>query len=660
MTTAVATRGKSAIAWNRNAISAAAALAAILVGVSAATVLPWLDRWPAEWNLPLRQLITAGTKWLVNDLDFGLFRFRDITRAFTWLLSWPLAWTEAALYKGFPSLGIAQLPWLAVTLGVAILAYWLKGRRLAVFCAGCCLYFTLFNLWPDTMRTLALVIVAVPFAAVTGLILGIAANRSRRVESIVTPMFDIMQATPHMAYLVPVVALFGLGQVPGMIATAIFAMPPMARCVILGLRTVPSDIVESGRMSGCTGRQLLWKVELPAAHQALMLGLNQVVMQTLAMAVLVSLVGVSGLGEKLLFSLQQLRLGKALEQGLAIVLIAIVLDRLTQAYAYHKPERAEARAPFWRRHRFLALFLAATVLSILAAMLLPELRTLPKELTVTTAPWWDSGIRSMSKNLFQYINGTRDWITLFILIPLRNFYLSIPWVVAVGLVGVLASHFGGWRTALLSTALLVLMVVTGFWVPLVMTVYLVSCAVAICILIGIPLGIWSARDPKVARLVLAACDTLQTFPSFIYLIPVVMLLRVGDLANIIAILAYATVPAIRFTYLGLKRIPAVTIEAAIAAGCTRRQLLTNVEMPMALPEVMLGVNQTIMMALAMTAITALIGSQDLGQEIYKARPDVDIGRALLAGLGIAFIGIIADRIIGAWANRRKAELGLTA
>ena len=125
-----------------------------------------------------------------------------------------------------------------------------------------------------------------------------------------------------------------------------------------------------------------------------------------------------------------------------------------------------------------------------------------------------------------------------------------------------------------------------------------------------------------------------------------------------AILAYASVPAVRYTYLGIKRIPAVTIDAACAAGTTPLQRLFKVELPIALPEIMLGINQTIMMALAMTAITALIGSRDLGQEIYKALPGADVGRGVLAGLSIAFIGIVADRLIGAWAGRRKKELGL--
>jgi glycine betaine/proline transport system permease protein len=151
---------------------------------------------------------------------------------------------------------------------------------------------------------------------------------------------------------------------------------------------------------------------------------------------------------------------------------------------------------------------------------------------------------------------------------------------------------------------------------------------------------------------------LQTFPSFIYLIPVIMLLKVGDLSNIAAILGYASVPAIRFTYLGIKRIPQVIIEAATASGSTPLQRLWKVELPIALPEIMLGINQTIMMALAMVAITALIGSRDLGQEIYKALPGADTGRGLLAGLGIAFIGIIADRLFSSWAGRRGQKYGL--
>jgi glycine betaine/proline transport system permease protein len=469
-----------------------------------------------------------------------------------------------------------------------------------------------------------------------------------------------MQATPHMAYLVPVVVLFGFGQVPALLATVIFAMPPMARCTILGIRTVPGDMIEAGRMSGCTERQLLWKVELPAAHLTLMLGLNQVVMQTLALAVIASLVGASGLGQKLLFSLQQLYIGKATEQGIAIVLIAIVLDRLTQAYAYRQPIHLGPGVPLWLRHRHLCLFLAVLVASMAAAQLLPALRTLPADLTVSSGAIIDSAVRWVSKNAYQYIQPVRDWVTVSLLLPLRDFYLWLPWPVLVGIVASLGWHLGGWRLAAFTASLIAVILLSGFWVPTMMTLYLVTAAVVLCVLIGVPIGVWCSRDQRVARIVMSICDTLQTFPSFIYLIPVIMLFKVGDFSNIIAILAYASVPSVRYTYLGIRRIPAVTIEAAQATGCSSLQRLWKVELPIALPEIMLGINQTILMALAMTALTALIGSRDLGQEIYKALPSADTGRGLLAGLGIAFIGIIADRLIGAWAKRRKRELGIAS
>ncbi len=632
---------------------------AAAAGVAASMIWEPAARWPQEWVIPAKEWLTRFFAWLGNEAAIGPIRVRDITRGLSALLAVPLAFTEALLYRGFPNWGLPPIPWIALVAGAGLLGHWIKGWRLGLFASLCTAYLALFGLWTDSMRTISIVLVAVPLAVLIGLALGIWATRSRRVEAFVTAGFDLMQATPHMAYLAPVVVLFGFGQVPALLATVIFAMPPMARCVILGIRTVPSDITEAGRMSGCTPRQLLWKVELSAAHQIIMLGVNQVVMQTLAMAVIASLVGASGLGQKLLFSLQQLQVGKATEQGIAIVLIALVLDRLTQAYAYRPPTRYVRGTPFLRRHRHLAIFVAITLGAALAAAALPFLRTLPADMTVSFGTTLDQAIRWVSKNAYEYIQPARDWITVNLLLPLRDFCLWLPWPTVFGLVGVTAYHLGGARLAAFTTALLAIILLTGFWVPAMMTVYLVTAAVLICIVIGIPIGIWCSRNARAARVVMAVCDTLQTFPSFIYLIPVIMLFKVGDLSNVIAILAYASVPAVRYTYLGLIRIAPVTIEAAKATGCTGPQRLWKVELPIALPEIMLGINQTIMMALAMTAITALIGSRDLGQEIYKALPQAETGRGILAGLGIAIIGIIADRLIGAWAKRRKRELGMS-
>ncbi|MGB8315711.1 MAG: ABC transporter permease subunit, partial [Aestuariivirga sp.] len=503
-----------------------------------------------------------------------------------------------------------------------------------------------------------IVIVTVPIAALIGLLLGVWATRNPRIDRLLSIIFDVLQATPHMAYLGPVVVLFGFGQVPAMLATLGFAVPPMARCTILGIRTVPADILEAGIMSGCTRRQLLWKVELPAAQQVLLLGLNQVVMQTLAMAVIASLVGASGLGQKLLFSLQQLQVGKAVEQGIAITLIAMVLDRMTQAYIRRVPLHIVPGTTWFVRHRHLVTAVLFTVFAIVAARFLPFLEILPKEYVLSYGGPINDAVRWFSKNMFAYVKPVRDGITIWLLLPMRDFYIWLPWSTFIGALAVVGWYLGGPRLALIPVGFLGFLLLAGFWTPLMMTIYLVTGCTIMSVLIGIPLGIWASRNPRAARIISAICDLLQTFPSFIYLIPVIMLFQTSDLSNVIAMLFYATVPAIRYTFLGLQRVPQAVIEAATASGATRSQRLWKVELPIAFPEILLGINQTIMMALAMVAITALIGSRDLGQEIYKALPGADTGRGLLAGLGIAFIGIIANRLIGAWAEQRKAALGM--
>lgn len=630
----------------------------IAAGIALSALWGGALRWPDAWIIPLASWITTFFEWLGNDAGIGGYEFRDLTRFLADLLKQPLRWAEYVLYRGVRPLDLPPVPWVAIVIGVGILGHWAGGRKLAFFAAGGLLYLAVFGLWRDSMRTLAIVVVAVPFAVVIGLWLGIWAEKSRRAASFVSPMFDLMQATPHMAYLVPVVILFGFGQVPALIATVIFAMPPMARCVMLALQTVPPAITEAGKMSGCTPRQLLWKVQIPAGKRILMLGVNQVVMQTLAMAVIASLVGATGLGQKLLTSLQQLKLGAAVEQGLGIVMIAVVLDRITQAWA-NRPTDYAARGRSWTyRHRHALSFGAVLVASVILAGIIKEVSVLPKRLTVTFGTQLDDAVRWFAKETYGFIQPVRDFITINMLIPLRNFFLAVPWPIVVAMVGAAGLRLAGRGTAMLCMGLVLAIVLFGFWEPAVLTVYLVLSAVIICICIGVPIGIWAFRSPRVARPIMAICDTLQTFPSFIYLIPVIMLLKVGDLANIVAILAYATVPAIRYTYLGLKRIPDVTIEAAITNGATPTQRLLKVELPVALPEIMLGINQTIMMALSMVAITALIGSRDLGQEIYRALPTADTGRGILAGLAIAAIGIVADRLIQGWANTRKKQLGV--
>jgi glycine betaine/proline transport system permease protein len=629
-----------------------------VLGILLSLIWDGATRWPLPWVIPMEGWVTDFITWLKREASIFGVQFKDITRGIGAGLKEPVNWADYVLVRGSRMLGLKQLPWFGVVAGITIFAHWVGGWRLALLTLLSFMYVVFFGLWKDAMRTMTIVVVAVPMAALIGLGLGVWVTRSKRAAAVITPMFDLMQATPHLAYLPPVAALFSFGPVAALIATVIFAMPPMARCTILGLQSVPSDIIESGRMSGCTQRQLLWKVALPSAHRTLMLGVNQVVMQTFAMVVIASIVGASGLGQKLLYSLQQLKIGAAIEQGLAITLIAIVLDRITQVYAARPKDYEHTDLPWTTRHKHLLLFLAVMIGSYVAALFVSELRLLPRKMTITFGTDMDDAIRAFNVVAFDYINPIRDFVTIYILLPIRDFCLWLPWPVFVGGIAVAAWRLGRWPVLLLCVALAMSFIVTGFWVEAMKTTYLVLVSGILCLLIGIPMGIWCARSDNVARITMSICDTLQTFPSFIYLIPAIMLFRVGDFANVFAIIPYATVPAIRFTYLGLKRIPPVTIEAAIANGATPRQRLFKVELPIAIPEIMLGVNQTIMMALAMTAITALIGSTDLGQAVVRAISTQNFGRGILAGLFIAALGIIADRLIGAWADQRKKQLGM--
>ena len=213
--------------------------------------------------------------------------------------------------------------------------------------------------------------------------------------------------------------------------------------------------------------------------------------------------------------------------------------------------------------------------------------------------------------------------------------------------------------ALLVAVLSFLIAATGQWEKAMITTYLCGISVLFATLIGTPIGIAAAEKERLWRWVQLAIDTLQTLPSFVYLMPAVMLFRVGDFTAMIAVVAYSIVPAIRYTVLGIQRVDPRLIEAGKAMGCTEWQILTRIKLKLALPEIMLGLNQTIMFALSMLVITALVGTRDLGQEVYIALTKADPGRGLVAGLAVAFIAIISDRLISAGAMRARNRLGIS-
>ena len=236
---------------------------------------------------------------------------------------------------------------------------------------------------------------------------------------------------------------------------------------------------------------------------------------------------------------------------------------------------------------------------------------------------------------------------------------GIPWLSFILVVTLLAWQIGGARTAVLSLLGWSFMLFTGIWPQAMLSVYMCLAAVIVCLLLGGALGIWASQSQRVSNFIRPINDTLQSMPLFVILIPFLMFFQIGEFTSFLAIIAYAIVPTIRYTEHGLRSVPPESVEAGRSMGCTTRQMLWEVKMPLAIPEIMLGVNQTVLFALAMLVITALVGSKGLGQSVYIALSSADTGLGMVAGLGIALIAIIADRIIQSWSKKRKDALGLT-
>jgi len=634
-----------------------AAIAAALLLWLAGAVWPQLNLYPDALVIPFKEAVGALMNWIKANFTF-------LTRALAAAIDVPLRFAFNLLAKGFKfgsgetAWAVPRLSWVGVTMVMAWLGYLYGGLRLALLCGIGFLALALFNLWDNAMLTLALIVICVPICVTTGLLIGIwgyfspAANRW-----LITPSLDLMQTIPTFAYLIPMLLLFGASPVSALLATGLFATPPMVRATILGLTKVPQEIKDFADMAGCTRQQKLWRVLIPAAKPSLMIGVNQVIMLALNMVIISSMIGAGGLGYDVLLALRALKVGQAMEAGLAIVVIAIVLDRLSQAIAQKRPEAATP-ANWWRQHGNLAIALALLAVTTLLSLAFPALTKLPPAATLTTAPYWKAGVDWITLNWFDAIEAARVFVLLNFLNPLRDTFESLPWAGVLMVIAALGWRLGGWGLALLVSLLTLFCVTTGLWVPAMQTLYLCGAAVLVSCALGIPIGLWASRSDRVQAVVTPIIDTLQTIPSFCFIIPVVMLFRVGDVTAMIATVAFAIVPAIRYTNHGIRQVPEQLIEAGRVSGCTKWQLFRHVQLPVALPEIMLGINQTILLALSMIIICAMIGTRDLGQEIFKALAKADSGRGIVAGLVIAFIGIVADRLITAWVARMRARRGV--
>ena len=629
------------------------------------SIFNYLIEFPNNFKLPIAKNITFITKWLIEDASLGIFTFKELTRAIGSILDVPSVFLKGLLATGFKfeissgdSILIQPLSWISIIFIFVMIGVWLKDISLSIFVAISLFYVALFDLWQSTMITFSSIIIAVIIGIIFGTLLGILSFKFNRINKILTPTFDFMQTMPVFAYLVPALMLFGYGPAAALIVTLIYAMPPMARVTKNALDQVNSEIVELGQMVGCSTFQMLYKVLLPTIKPRMMLGVNQVIMLTLNMVIIASMIGAGGLGYDVWTSLKQLRIGQGFEAGIAITLVAIVLDRLSQKIASRRPTYEHKEINFFQKYKFFIISFFVIIITWLIGQRYSFFFILPENLTFSSGRFWDRIIDYININYHGSISLVRNFFFIYLLKPFKFFMLSTPWFLFVFLVFIIGLKIKGIYLGLQCSILVLFIALTGFWEKAMITVYLIGVCVLLANIIGIPIGIIASQNDRVHKITKVIIDTFQTLPAFVYLIPVIMIFSVGDFSAMIAVVLYAIVPAIRYTDNGIRQVPESFIDVATTAGCTKFQILRRVQLPLSLPDIMLGVNQTLMMGLSMLVITALVGTRDLGQETLIALSKVDPGRGITAGICVAFIAITVDRLINAWSYNRKLELGL--
>lgn len=630
-----------------------------------AATLALLTLWPDSAGFPAR--LEWGLAAPLDAFQSWVIASRNSHWLFTWFFT-PLSDALDALLVAIEGLLLAT-PWSIIVVAMAAIAYRSNGRSTAIFTVVAHIIIGLFGLWDATIETMALMGVSVLIALVIGIPLGILAARSPRFESLLRPLLDAMQVMPAFVYLIPVVLFFGIARVPAVIATVIYALPPAVRLTALGIREVNLAATEAADAFGSTSWQKLRKVQLPIAMPTILLGVNQTIMMALGIVVIAAMIGAGGLGEVVLKGLQRQDVGVALEAGIAIVLIAMMFDRISAGAARESrrameeaPPRRTSAVPRWlSRYVYWATALLICLFIAFLADAIPFLQEFPPALQLSIAAPVNRTVDWMRDNLYQIGNspfGTgalSDFITIWILNPLRRVLQGLPWLSMVAGVALVGLSAGGGRLALLVGACIYALGGLAMWPQSMDTLSQVLVAVLITVALGVPLGIAAARWKPFDRLLRPVLDFLQTIPPFVYLVPVIILFNPGRVPGLIASVLYALPPITRLTTLGIRQVPVNTTEAARAFGSTQGQLLRKVQMPLAWPALMMGLNQSVMMVLSMVIIAGLVGGGALGYEAVLGLARSELGHGMEAGLAIVAMAVALDRITQAWAGKGRGE-----
>ncbi|MER7661319.1 ABC transporter permease subunit [Streptomyces sp. NPDC096193] len=618
--------------------------AGVVVLLAAGALLLGGGSWPASLAVDLSGPLGRASDWIVDNRDSHpvfLYFFGHISNA--------VVLSVRAVYLLLLAAG-----WAGVTAAAGLIAWRVAGLRLALTAVVGFAVCGLLGMWVPTMQTLALMVVAVLASVVVGGFIGLATGLSDRTHRAMRPVLDTMQVLPAFAYLLPVVLVFGIGVPAAVLATVVYAAPPMARLTALGLRGADAGVLEASASMGATGRQRLLTARLPLARKELLLGVNQSIMMALSMAVIASVIGAGGLGDRVYQALASVDVGAALAAGIPIVLLAVVLDRTTAAAGARvgaAPDTSALRG--WRGWTVAGVLLLAVAV---AGRLLGRL-SWPEGWIVGIAEPVNRAVDWMTAHLYSgvpVVGGTADWAARFtgwVLDPLRDGLQALPWWSVLLLVGALALLIGTWRTALTAVLAMAAIGVLGVWEPSLDTLSQVLAAVAVTLVLGFAVAIGAARSARVERLLRPVLDVFQTMPQFVYLIPVVALFGVGRAPAAAAAVVYALPAVVRITTQGLRGVDLVAMESARSLGATGWQQLRQVQLPLARPALLLAVNQGVVLVLAVVIIGGLVGGGALGYDVVFGLAQGDLATGLVAGAAIVCLGLMLDRVTQPTARR---------
>jgi glycine betaine/proline transport system permease protein len=682
----------------------------IVIGIIISLILVSLGKEKSEFPEFITDAFTF-TAWVNQGEDYLKEHYRWITRL--------IASYVKAGYFMFEDF-LIDSPWVFIAALLVIPSLAFGGIRLAIFMLLGTLYWGMVGLWESAMETLALMGLSVFLSVVVGVMLGVFCALSDRFERGMKPVLDTMQVMPAFVYLIPAMFFFGIGGAPAILATMIYSMPPIIRLTNLGIRQVPDQTIESATSFGSSKSQILFKVQIPLALPSIMMGVNQTIMMALALVVLATFIGAQGLGSEIWVAIRKLDVGAAMEGGLCVLLMAIMFDRFSKAFSresvtlpadsqkfYLLPQTWDIypvakliEKPFHYIH-FIFAFICSGIIRIFSYLLEQILSVINKNLAVGVSQFlnlhyffitgvlilvginlydthvmaigtfpesWNlsirdeiaSGVKALTVNptFISITKAIRSSVVIYLLRPLDMYLTYLPYWFTIGTLVLISWASVGFRFAITTVILLIFIGACGIWTEAMITLSSVLISVLLCFVIGVPIGIIASYNPRFKAINEVVLDAMQTLPYFCYLIPVLMFFGGGAFSALLATIIYSIPPIIRLTVLGLSQVSVTYSEVSTSFGGSLIQTLRKVKFPLAVPSLVMGFNQTVMMAFAMQIVTPLIGGKGLGLEVFNGLARSDTGRSLAAGIGICLLAMIIDRISLAWTKKQRDALGI--